>query len=192
MLERFFRITEGLEFEGVPLTHRAVVIFCHHNAPILQIRRLAGDLLDETKKNIAARAPQAEPLLNAEYGNAARYLVLESFDMLRGSLDQFLERYYGKADTSDLLLYGRNLAVLRDHLHTICTAAPKGRVVEVAHAISKGDTARADELRKGLPDSVAPDQQDAVRAAIDALTKGNDAGWYLLADLWDYAEEWKA
>jgi hypothetical protein len=211
VLERFYRIADGLAFEGVPMTHRAVVIFCHHNAPILQIRRLAEELLTVTKSNITARfkaaletdsafaslAPeerdlQVERLSNAEYGNAARYLVLESFDMLRGSLDRFLERYYGKADTGDLLLYGRRLAELREHLNTICAAAPKGRVVEVAHAISKGDTARADELRKGLPDSVAPDQRDAVRSAIDVLTRDSDAGWYLLADLWDYAEEWKA
>ena len=211
VLERFYRIADGLAFEGVPMTHRAVVIFCHHNAPILQIRRLAEELLTVTKSNITARfnaaletdlafaslAPeehdlQVERLSNAEYGNAARYLVLESFDMLRGSLEQFLERYYGKADTSDLLLYGRNLAELRGHLHAICAAAPKGRVVEVARAISKGDTARADELRKGLSDSVAPDQRDAVRSAIDVLTKDSEAGWYLLADLWDYAEEWKA
>ena len=48
------------------------------------------------------------------------------------------------------------------------------------------------ELRKRLTESIAPEKRDAVLAAIEALTKDNDAGWYLLADLWDYAEEWKA
>ena len=207
VLESFYRIVDGLEFDGVPMTHRAVVIFCHHSAPILQIRQLADELLDVTKSNIKARFKaaletdpsfaslpkedrilQAEQLSNPEYGNAARYLVLESFDMLRGSLDQFFLRYYGISDTSSLLLYGRRLAELRDHLHQICSSAPKGCAVEIAHSISKGDTIRADKLNKALRDSISPDQ----RYALDVLTKDNDAGWYLLADLWDYAEEWKA
>ena len=39
VLERFFQIAARLEFgSDVPMTHRAAVIFCHHNAPILQIR----------------------------------------------------------------------------------------------------------------------------------------------------------
>lgn len=207
VLEHFYRIVDGLEFDGVPMSHRAVMIFCHHNAPILQIRQLAEELLDVTKSNIKARFKsaletdssfadilqedrdlQVEQLSNAEYGNAARYLVLESFDMLRDSLNQFLLRYYGRSDTSGLLLYGRKLAELRDHLHLICAAAPKGRMVEIAQAISNGDTGRADELKKGLRDSISPDQRDS----LDVLTKDNDAGWFLLADLWDYAEEWKA
>lgn len=211
VIERFFHFAEGLQFEGVPMTHRAAVIFCHYDAPILQIRRLADKLLGMTKKNItrqfeaafatdsslASLAPenrdqQLEWLSNAKYGNAARYLVLESFDMLRGSLEQFLERYYGIADTNEMLLYGHKMSELHGNLHTICAAVPKGRMVKVAHAISQGDAASANELRKRLPESVAPDQRDAALAAIDTLTKGNDAGWYLLADLWDYAEEWKA
>lgn len=194
------------------MTHRAAVIFCHYNAPILQIRRLAEILLGITKENItmqfeaafatdptlanlaqADRNQQLEWLSNVKYGNAARYLVLESFDTLRGSLEQFLERYYyGIADTSDMLLYGHEMSELRDNLHTICASVPKGRVVNIAHIISQGDAARANELRKRLTESVAPNQRDAALGAIDTLTKGNEAGWYLLSDLWDYAEEWKA
>lgn len=211
VLERFYRIADGLKFGDVPMTHRAAIIFCHSNAPILQIRLLADRLLGMTKKNItrqfeaafatdpmlasmaqADRARQLEWLSNAEYGNAARCLVLESFDMLRGSLEQFLKRYYGIVGTTGMLLYGHKMSELRDNLHTICEAAPKGRVVEMARAISQGDAAGAKELRKRLLESVEPDQRDAALAAIDSLTKGNDAGWYLLADLWDYAEEWKA
>lgn len=211
VIERFYRFAGGLQFEDVPLTHRAALVFCHHNAPILQVRRLAEEMLKLTRKNIADRfevalsadarstgiteADRSRPakwLSNAQYGNAARYVVLESFDMLRGSLDAFLRRYYGRADTGDLLLYGCRLAELRDQLNTICAAASKGRVIDVARAISKGDTAPVGERLTGLLASVAPDKQDAVRGAITNLTKDNDAGWFLLADLWDYAEEWKA
>jgi len=210
VLEHFYRIAADLKFSherygDVPMTHRAAVIFCHYNAPILQIRRLADLLLGMTRDNISERfnaAVAADPSLaglapkkwlsNRKYGNAARYLVLESFDMLRGSLEQFLGRYYGIADTSGMLLYANDMPKLRGNLQTICAAVPKGRVVEIAYAISRCDGARKRELCKRLRESVATDQQEAVLAAIDALTKDNDAGWYILADLWDFAEGWKA
>ena len=211
VLERFYRMTAGLTFEGVPMTHRAAIIFCHYNAPILQIRRLAEILLRITKKNItrqfeasivtdpalvsldqAERTQQLKWLSNAKYGNAAGYLVLESFDMLRGSLEKYLGRYYGIDDFSGMLLYGQDMADLRGKLKTIREAVPKGRVVSIAQAMSKRDMASAEELRSRLSGSVAPDQRDAALSAVDSITNGNEAGWYLLADLWDYAEEWKA
>lgn len=210
VLERFYRIADGLKFEGVPMTHRAVVIFCHHDAPILQIRRLAERLLDITKNNIKGqfeaafasdpslsslspkdRTQQIKFLSNANYGNAARYLVLESFDMLRGSIENFLKHYYHIADTSGMLLYANEMSRLRSNLQTICAAVPKGRVVEIALAISRGDGTRKKELCDRLIKSVAPDQRDAVNAAINALTKNNDAGWYIMADLWDFSKGWK-
>lgn len=112
--------------------------------------------------------------------------------MLRGSLEQFLGRYYRMDDTTGMLLYANDMSELRTNIQIIRAAVPKGRVVEIAKAISQGDGARKSELCKRLRESVAPDQRDAVLAAIDALTMDNDAGWYLLADLWDFAEEWKA
>lgn len=210
--ERFFHFAEKLQFEGVSMTHRAAVIFCHYDSPILQIRQLADKLLAITKRNIKRkfedafasdltlaslaqedRDRQLEWLSNAKYGNAAGYLVLESFDMLRGSLEQFLKSYYGIADTSNMmLLYGSEMSKLRDNLHTICSAVPKGRVVNIAHSISQGDVADANKLQDRLSESVAPNQRDAACAAIKSITDGNKSGWYLLADLWDYAEEWKA
>ena len=216
VLEHFYQIASRLKFsdEGygdVPMTHRAAVIFCHYNAQILQIRRLANMLLSTTRRNISDQFEAAfaldpalaglteedryrhlEWLSNPKYCNAARYLVLESFDMLRGSLEQFLGRYYHMPDTSGMLLYANDMPKLRTNIQTIRAAVPKGRVVEIAKAISKGDGARKSELCKRLRESVAPDQRDVVLAAIDILTKDNDAGWYLLADLWDFAEEWKA
>jgi hypothetical protein len=216
VLENFYRIAARLKFSDerygdVPMTHRAAVIFCHHNAPILQIRRLANILLGMTRRNISDRFEAAfalDPALtglteedrdrphgwlsNPKYCNAARYLVLESFDMLRGSLEQFLERYYRMDDTSGMLLYANDMSKLRTNIQIIRAAVPKGRVVEIAKAISQGYGARKSELCKRLRESVALDKRDAVLAAIDILTKDNDAGWYLLADLWDFAEEWKA
>jgi len=215
VLEYFYRIASDLKFNDerygdVLMTHRAAVIFCHHNAPILQIRRLANELLGTTRRNISDmfesafasdpalagltqkdRDHQREWLSNPKYCNAVRYLVLESFDMLRGSLEQFLNRYYRIADVRGMLLYANEMSKLRSNLHTICEAVPKSRVVEIAQAISRGDGTRKSELRERLCESVAPDQRDTVHTAINALTKNNDAGWYVMADLWDFSEGWK-
>lgn len=211
VLERFYRFAAGLTFKGMPMTHRSTIIFCHYKAPILQIRQLADRLLGMSKENIAKqfeaafttdpalaslapedRSKQLKLLTNAKYGNAARYLVLESFDMLRGSLGQFLERYYGKVDMSGMLLYGQGMSELRDNMQIICATVPKSHVVKMARAISRGDTTSKNELRRRLDESIPPDQQFAALAAIDSITRGNDAGWYILADLWDYVEGWKA
>jgi len=215
VLERFFRFAGELPVESgfgtVHMTHRAAVIFCHYDAPILQIRRLAEELLSRTKKNITKkfgealdsdpslasltqedRTRQLEWLSNARYGNAARYLVLESFDMLRGSLDQFLDRYYGKGHADELLLYGHQMPELRDHLCTARSTVSKGQVVRIAQAIADGDEDSLTKLSNRLTKSISSDQREAVLAAINGITSGNKAGWYILADLWDYAEEWKA
>jgi len=215
VLERFFRFAGDLQVESglgtVPMTHRAAVIFCHYDAPILQIRRLAEELLSRTKKNIIKkfcealdsdpslasltqedRNRQLEWLSNARYGNAARYLVLESFDMLRGSLGQFLDRYYGKGQADELLLYGHQMPELRDYLCTVRSAVSKGQVVRIAQVVAHGDEDRLTELSDRLIKSISPDQREAMLAAIHGITNGDKAGWYILADLWDYAKEWKA
>jgi hypothetical protein len=211
VLERFYRKTADLAFEGVQMTHRAVIIFCHHDAPILQIRQLAEEMLEIARNNIKSkfevafasdpalarlaekdRVQQLKWLANAKYCNAAMYLVLESFDMLRGPLEQFLERYYGNADMSSILLHSSRMSEIRDNMRIICEAVPKSHVVKLAHAISRRDIASEKKLCKRLTESIEPQQQHSVRAAIDTLTKGNNFGWYVLADLWDYSQEWKA
>jgi len=58
--------------EVAALTHSASIVFCHHNAPIHRIRRLAGRLTDEVKE---VKTPGAK-------GNFFTYQVLESFDHL--------------------------------------------------------------------------------------------------------------
>jgi hypothetical protein len=210
VLERFYRKTADLAFGGVQMTHRAVVIFCHHDAPILQVRQLGERMLEIAKKNIRSqfeaalasdpaltslaeedRTQQLKLLSNSKYCNAARYLVLESFDMLRGSLEQFLECYYGEANMSNILLHASRMSEIRDNMRIICETVPKGRVIKLAHAISLNDIASEKELHKRLTESIDPKQRDSVLAAIDTFTKSNSAGWFILADLWDYAQEWK-
>jgi hypothetical protein len=212
VIELFFQHARQLAFDGVQLSHRAAIVFCHHNAPILQIRRLAEDaLLGRTRDDIqdgldraitgdprfGALADQPRSDLRARlsdhpYGNALHYLVLESFDTLGGSFSSFLGRYYKGIDYAGLMLYAGELGALRQDLRTVQAAVPKGKVLEIVKALRDGGAARVDPLRHQLLASAAPGRVSAVEAALHNLVGENSARWALLADLWDYIPEWNA
>ena len=169
---------------------------------------LPGELLQSAKRDIRARLPDALAANGAsnrlsdavclclisrvsshDFGDAARYLVLESFDMLRGSLDEFLSRYYAAEPTANLLMYGSALPALLENLRAIVAAAPKGVVVDVAHDLAPGVELDHAVPRLRLLSSIDPGRKAAVSAALEALAPYGNAGWYLLAYLWDYVTE---
>ena len=180
-LELFFQKAQGRAFHGEPLTHRAVIVFCHHNAPILQIRRLAEELLDRTKNEIKPH-PR----------DAIHYLALESFDMLQGSLDHFIREYYGGADYRTLLLDPQALGAISENAKTIHRKIARSKVIEIVKAIQQKDPKRVNEIIKRALDSVPGQERPNVEAAIAALTGQQIEHWYWVADLWDYIPEWTA
>ncbi len=62
-----------------PLTYSGGLVFCHCNAPIHAIKRLASDLADQAKER-------------GGRGNFAVYQALESFDAIGEDLEDFLAR----------------------------------------------------------------------------------------------------
>lgn len=165
----------------IPLTHAAGIVFCHHNAPILQIRRIARELAEQAKATLPS-----EPPTRAE-GNVFRYLVLESFDMIEGSLGRFLAKYYSPVDHSrTLLMKGEDMTGFAEGLRFLRSVFPRGKVYEIIHAIKDG---RADQIQaifasavSGFSDSLKLQISDKV----GTLT-GTDAGrWFSIADLWDF------
>lgn len=211
VLHLFFARAKNLAFNGNPLSHRAAIIFCHHNAPILQIRALADSLLSRTKRDIQDRLRKAfrtardlKDLNNFEqeklvaglsdhrYGDAAHYLVLESFDMLRGTLDYFISHYYGANDYNDLLIYAHEFNQIRDHILIIRKNVSKGNVLDIVQAIQKGETRRVSDITSKIYALLPADRRTDVQTAIAALTHENLARWYLVSDLWDYIQEWTA
>lgn len=184
VLELFFNHAKGLNFKGHELSHRAAIIFCHHNAPILQIRRLAGELERQAKRSFA-RTPHITD------HNALHYLVLESFDMLQGSFDKFLERYYQKIDFSSLLLRAAELPSLRENLSIIHQNVARSKLFGIIDAIRHDRVTAIEKTRKRMVDLIALETGRQVANAIDALVKDDPARWYLITDLWDYIPEWK-
>lgn len=150
VLDLFYEHARNLTFQGVELSHRAAIVFCHHNTPILQIRRIADELLAQARGNIKTRVAEAvatgtafagaedekkehvtEWLASHRYGNAIHYLALESFDMLRGSLSDFLKVYYRKPIFDKMLLYADEMQVMLDDLKLIQANVSRGKVLKV-------------------------------------------------------------
>ncbi|MCP4164945.1 MAG: hypothetical protein GY759_03505 [Chloroflexi bacterium] len=208
VIDLFFEKANTLQVEGVPLSHRATIVFCHHNAPILQIRSLAEDLLDRAKSDLLegaekivstreefaslnddARKTLVERLSNHEVGNGVHYLVLKSFDMLSGSLSSFFETYYRNVSSADLLLYASELASLWQDINTIRVNASRGKVQDVARALKDQDSNTIEDLAGQVVASSVPGNMPDVADAIQRLTATTPARWYMIADLLDFIPE---
>lgn len=197
-LQLFYDHAKSLIFRDVALTHRAVMVLCHHNAPILQIRRIADDLLDRTKADIGATSAdekdktQPSRPLEHEQGDAMHFLALESFDMLQGDLGSFIRQYYQRADYSHLLLHAHELDDLFGHLSVIKRYAAQGKAIEAGMTLrkdgEKGFDLVMDRLYATLPSGVKAE----VKAAVEGVLGGDPGRWYLVTDLWDYLSEWGA
>jgi len=185
VLELFYKHAQGKKFEDSQLTHRGAMIFCHHNAPILLIERLTENLLAQTKNDIA----------DLEEKDATHYLVLESFDSPGGSLTDFLASYYGKKDErlvySNLLLMASELTDLKHHLQVIVRNAPKNKVFHIIAKLRESEQVSAKELKEMMLKTVEPEQKAEVSNAILNIVGDVPERWYFIADLWDYAKEWK-
>lgn len=191
VLDLFFELGKKLDFNRRPLTHRAAVIFCHHNAPILLIRQIAESLLARTKQDIRAAlsAGGAGEVLEHSDGDALHYLVLESFELLQGDLDSFLQEYYRGIDYRDLLLRAGELDTLVEALRTIRANVAKSKALEIVYALQQGQRDKLDPLTNQILRLVPRENREPVAGAVQTLTQAGPARWFLATDLWDYIPE---
>ena len=209
VLETFYEQAKSLTVDGVAMSHRAAIVFAHHNTPILQIRRIAEALLDQTRDDIkdrlvesistadefagisqADREESIAQLSSHRYGNAFHYLALESFDMLRGSLSGFLEKYYRGSTYGNLLMYAEEMRPTLNALHTIRKNVARGKVLKMVDALQEDDRTVLALAKDDLLRSVLPEQKEMVSDALNLILSDNEDQWYWVADLWDYIPEW--
>ena len=108
LAEWFFRQTH--EVDGQPLTYGCGLVFCHANAPINNITRLAhelGDLAKATRKS--------------KNVNVLAYEVLESFDDIQGDLAEQRKKWLPKGMASEALVFDPTR--LQDTWTAICKLA---------------------------------------------------------------------
>jgi hypothetical protein len=208
-IDLYYQQANTLCFQGVSLSHRAAIIFCHHNAPILQIRRMAEELLERTREDIKsgfaeaveshaeiaslsleARQQSLAWLANHALGNALHYLTLKSFDMLGSNLESFLQKYYAESDYRQLLIRADEMASMGDHLKQLHTHVAKGKVLEIVRALQTQNDERIAQMRSRLLEMTESSVRQSVTESLDALVAEKAGRWQLIADLWDFAPEW--
>jgi hypothetical protein len=208
VMELFFQQAAAhSSFNGEMLTHKAALIFCHHNMPILQIRAIAEDLLRQTKKDIkkniddlcakdqayaglpADRQEALKTYLSDSHGNACHILALESLDSLGGSLEKFIENYYMNTSYDNLLVYGEEIGSIRAAIATLKHELAYGQVLKLLECLQNGNAATFDAQKKRMLDLVSKNRRAQVEKAIADLVGDQPERWYLLADLWNYVTE---
>jgi hypothetical protein len=120
-LRLFFDTVADAEFKGQPMTWSAGLVFCHHKAPLLGVRKLAEDLADQAKQDGGRTA------------NACHTLVMESFDGLPRGVASYFADYLnlghrraadlpmGKtgADPATRWITAERLLLLAEHLDEV-------------------------------------------------------------------------
>ena len=181
VLRIFYEFNPPPTYNEIPLTHASGIVFCHHNAPILQIRKLAHRLANLAKSNLTS-IPKSH-----EHGDVFHYLILESFDMLEGNLDTFLKNYYKPVDYRKFLLTGQEMQSFSQDMKIVRSDFPRGKVYEIIAGLKKRKD--IDDIIKRGVSSCPAFRQEKLEAAIDSLLKGNINRWFVIADLWDFAKE---
>ena len=125
-LERFFAkpwVVSVLSRTGeraVPLTFRAGVVICHHNAPIHRVRILAHELGELAKKETLGAAKSL--------ANPIAYEVLKSFDLIGPRLEEYRQsRVRNRIPGPALLLEGAELKNTRQRLEGLSEELPSSR-----------------------------------------------------------------
>ena len=201
VIKLFYSKAAQLQFKGELLTHRAAIIFCHHNAPVLLIRQLAEELLARTKNDILKSSltalqphspvdqidkPQGASVLNHKNGDALHYLVLESIDSLRGDLETYLTNYYKGVGYQELLITAEELDELLSACREIQANAAHSQVLRIIKAVQDNNADAIEKLSNQVIQLAPAENRSSLHNAIQSLTRFDMGRWYMAADLWDY------
>ena len=193
VLRLFYKLSADLQYDELSLTHRAAMVFCHHNAPILKIRELAENLLHQTKldiRQIASGGEERDGIVWLDHinGDSLHYLVLESFDMLKGSLERFLKQYYLEVLYPLLLINANDLEMTLENLKILKQNLSHSKILQIIKALQMNQENKVEEIITDSLSLVPIENRNEAQSAIECLMKKAPDRWYLLSDLRDYLE----
>jgi hypothetical protein len=182
-LKHFFAFREDperafWEHDGQPLTHAAGVVFCHRNAPIHRVRRLAEELAGLAKDKDKSRDQ-----------NLAAYEVLESFDNIGTDLKAHRQRWFrNDADpvgrSKELILSGDHLSGIEKVVRALKKEFPRRQLHRIVQTSldnpEEGETIA--EKVVGELEDITEDQWEELKACFGTSM----ARWIHLVELWDY------
>lgn len=164
---------ERMKFRGELLTHAAGLVFCHHNAPIDRVKRLAEDLTKLAK-------------MKDKDENWFTYQVLESFDHVGMDLDSHQATKVHNITTVDhLLLQSDKMEVVeKSFMELRQEDFPRRKIYQILNALQDGNRTKAEEYIEKLNDEQGFKKP---LTDLDEVFEGDrDAKWLHLMDLWDY------
>lgn len=185
VLDLFFDTTKAREdFNGVKLTHCAGVVFCHHNLPILQIRRYARQLCDLAKEEIPVDIDEIGP-----EANRFAFLNIVSFDYMTGKMREFIRSYYRPASEKDFIILADSIKDLKKHLPVLKSHFPSNKLYQLIEALKKKQYDEHNNIYKRAISLLPGSQREAVESACDKLVANESYNWFRVAELMDYIEE---
>lgn len=193
VLSIFFEQTKDRRFtaqngKSVRLTNAVGVIFCHHNLPILQVRRYAEELCRMAKETL----PKGTIDLDTN-ANCFAFLNMVSFDQMTRHVSDFLEKYHKPAKAQDFVINSAELGELSPRLQRLKRLMAKNKLHDIIEAMQSGTPEEQKEKVKDIVDRAKKllnnVQKTQLENTIQEVIKGQPHRWYLVSDLWDYVLE---
>jgi hypothetical protein len=157
-----------------PLTYSGGLVFCHRNAPIHAIKRLATDLADEAKER-------------GGRDNFAIYQALESFDAIGEDLDDFLARRYRFTEGRGTFLGLKEIALIDDNMEYWRATLSRRKLHALVQGLERGRKVNVEEGIAELVESKSPGSDEALQAVKALRSRLGDAALLHILELWDYA-----
>jgi hypothetical protein len=196
----FYAASKCWTFEGEKLTHAGGLVFCHHNAPIGRVKKLAMDLANEIKNR-----NEANPFVNF-----FAYEILESFDHIGQNMAKYRamrmpkslrETVVEETDLSPLILDGVRINTVSENFKKIKDSVPRRRLYRLAKYLieGKGQSIIDDEIGELLIELDGDSKE--ILCKLSPLLNGPEIGdgadvkkllsekpivWIHLNNLWDY------
>ncbi|NOY54354.1 MAG: hypothetical protein GXP58_12195 [Deltaproteobacteria bacterium] len=175
VLKRFYEESESWEFHGNRLTHGGGIVFCHHNAPIHRITKLAKDLAELAKEK-------------SREENLFAYEVLESFDHIgRDLMGYRREICPNGCSPDDMILEGGKMGSALDKVAVLRENFPRRKLYAIVKGLTRGDPGTIKVIEKTIK-SLDLETKKALEDLKDPFG-GEVLRWLHLALLWDYLVE---
>jgi hypothetical protein len=163
------------------VSYSGAVVFCHRNAPIHSVKRLASGLNDKAKsKDFVTRKD-----------NRALYQVLESFDAIGEKLDDFLKRQFTNFNIRCLVLGLEQMEILQANMDHWRSVLSKRKLYKLVAQIRAGDRSA---FEAGGVDGVIRMLLESKGSTFEAVSTPlrklhqqlEDAAFLHILELWDY------
>jgi len=188
VLKLFYKTTEKMEFDKVQLTHAGGIVFCGCKAPIREVRRMAHELAETTKKELRGGLDELSNIKHDSH-DAFRFLVLKSFDTVGGSVGPFAERYYGKKAWEAMRLNRADMGNLEAAVAAMRTGGfPRNKIYDLVGEVRRGIT--YEQLMERIEAVLSGNEKKG--AIVEGIKTflgeepGNPQRWFAVAELWDF------